>query len=80
MLFYEAIRFQEEKGSIMNKEKVKKLMVKAGYLLGGSFLIYSAYRVGCQRGVDVTHDAIKNVCDEETFDKVDETLKNSFKK
>lgn len=64
----------------MNKENEKKLMVKAGCLLGGSFLIYSAYRAGCQRGVDVTHDAIKNVCDKETFDKVDETLKNSFKK
>jgi uncharacterized protein len=80
MVFYEAIRLHGEKGSIMNKEKAKKLMVRAGYLLGGSFLIYSAYRVGCQRGVDVTHDAIENICDEETFNKVDETLKNAFKK
>ena len=69
-----------EKGSIMNKEKAKKLIVKAGYLLGGSFLIYNAYRVGCQRGVDVTHDVIKIVCDKETFDKVDEALKNALKK
>lgn len=80
MAFYEAIKLLIEKGSIMNKEKAKKFMVKVGCLLGGSFLIYNAYRVGCQRGVDVTHDAIKNICDKETFDKIDETLKNFFKK
>lgn len=59
----------------MNKDEAKKLMVKSGYLFGGAFLIYSAYRAGCQHGVDVTHDAIKNVCDSETFDKVDKALK-----
>lgn len=58
----------------MNKNEAKTLAIKASYLLAGAFLIYTAYRKGCQRGVDVTHDAIKNVCDEETFDKVDKAL------
>ena len=59
----------------MKVTDAKKKALIGGSIVSGAILLYISYRIGCQRGVDVTHDAIKNVCDKETFDKVDAALK-----
>lgn len=53
--------------------KTKKEVLGA-LIAGVPMALYGAFRIGCQHGVDVTHDAIKNVCDKETFEKVDAAL------
>lgn len=58
----------------MKVADAKKKAVLGALIAGAPMALYLTYRAGCQHGVNVTHDAIKNVCDKETFEKVNVAL------